>query len=89
MFPSPRRLFVSVLPGWMARTRARPIRAEINEVVRKKTIVRRAIMPFILAFRLAAPSKGNINILFIKCMYGGFVIQTDQSICIDAVTSVF
>ena len=53
--PSPRSAFVSGFPGCITTTRTSPTKAARREVDKKYTMVLRAIIPFILAFRLAAP----------------------------------
>ena len=59
VWPAPSVSLVSLSPGWTRMTRTRPMMAEMSEVTRKRLTVRRAIMPFILAFRLAAPVAGG------------------------------
>merc|ERR1711887_263911 len=53
--PDPTTALISGLPGWMMMTRMSPMVAASKEVTVKKTIVLIAIIPFIFAFRLAAP----------------------------------
>lgn len=61
------------LPGWITRTRATPRTALSNDVNMKYTKVRTAIIPFILAFRLAEPKNTRnswMKFVLYVCMCG-------------------
>ena len=55
------------------------MREEMSEVAKKQTMVLRAIIPFILAFKLAAPSGGKESIrIIVRCWVTRQTIPVSQ-----------
>lgn len=66
------------LPGWIRSTRITPRTAFSKDVSMKYTKVRTAIIPFILAFKLAEPETTTLLFPFAY----GVLLQTRRFICV-------